>query len=214
MTTPPSPRRRGRPARDQVAPSRDALLERALALFAAHGYDGVSLRQLARELRVSDPLLIHHFGSKEGLWRAAVELAAARAGTLLRANLLPGADPLTRVLDSIAATLRLAAAGADVLRLAFREEAAGGPRAEELRRRFLLPYLAAVDRVLAEAVAEGLAEPVNLAALHAMVLGAVRALALETFIADRMTAGADPRAAYVAGVVDLLRRSLARRPPP
>ncbi|HEX3003579.1 MAG TPA: TetR family transcriptional regulator [Angustibacter sp.] len=39
----------------------------AMHLFALHGARGVSLRDVAREAGVSPSLVVHHFGSKEGL---------------------------------------------------------------------------------------------------------------------------------------------------
>lgn len=41
--------------------------DEALALFAAHGSDAVSVRQVAAAAGVSAALVVHHFGSKEGL---------------------------------------------------------------------------------------------------------------------------------------------------
>lgn len=42
----------------------------ALDLFAEHGYDKTTIRAIAERAGVSAPLVIHHFGSKEGLRRA------------------------------------------------------------------------------------------------------------------------------------------------
>lgn len=50
----------------------------ALRLFAERGPDAVSVRQIAAEAGVSPALVLHHFGSKEGL-RDAVDEYAAQA---------------------------------------------------------------------------------------------------------------------------------------
>src|SRR3954447_19837804 len=47
---------------------RERLLERAIAVVAERGISDLSLRSLADELGTSHRMLIHHFGSKEGLW--------------------------------------------------------------------------------------------------------------------------------------------------
>jgi len=52
--------------------TRAVIRDEALRLFAAHGSDAVSLRQVAAAARVSPGLVVHHFGSKEGL-REAVD---------------------------------------------------------------------------------------------------------------------------------------------
>ncbi len=58
--------------------SRATIRNVALALFAEHGHDAVTLRQIAAAAGVSPALLVHHFGSKQGL-RTAVDEVAGRA---------------------------------------------------------------------------------------------------------------------------------------
>jgi len=47
--------------------ARARLRDAALALFAAHGVTGTSVRDIAKAAGVSPGLVTHHFGSKEGL---------------------------------------------------------------------------------------------------------------------------------------------------
>jgi len=49
--------------------TRNAIVEAALAVFAADGFHGAGTRRIAQEAGVSQPLLNHHFGGKEALWR-------------------------------------------------------------------------------------------------------------------------------------------------
>lgn len=49
------------------------ILETAIAAFAIDGYDGVSTRQLAERAGVNLPAIQYYFGSKEGLYRAAID---------------------------------------------------------------------------------------------------------------------------------------------
>ena len=53
-------------------PGRDAILLAALELFARHGADAVSVRDIAAAAGVAPSLIPHHYGSKAGL-RAAVD---------------------------------------------------------------------------------------------------------------------------------------------
>ena len=50
--------------------SRDAILDRALAIADADGIDAVSVRRLARELGVTPMALYWHFAGKEALLHA------------------------------------------------------------------------------------------------------------------------------------------------
>ncbi len=47
--------------------ARAELLDRALELFAAYGYDGAGVQQICSAAGVAKPTLYHHFGSKRGL---------------------------------------------------------------------------------------------------------------------------------------------------
>jgi AcrR family transcriptional regulator len=53
--------------------TRAAILTAARRLFASEGADGTSVRAVAREAGVDPALVLHYFGSKEGLFQAAVE---------------------------------------------------------------------------------------------------------------------------------------------
>ena len=62
---------------------RQKLLDAAIAYVAGHGLTDLSLRQLAAELGTSHRMLIHHFGSKEGLWLAIVQEVERRQRELV-----------------------------------------------------------------------------------------------------------------------------------
>jgi len=53
--------------------SRAEILQAALELFGALGYDAMSVRELTRRLGVSHNLVHHYFRSKADLWRAAID---------------------------------------------------------------------------------------------------------------------------------------------
>jgi AcrR family transcriptional regulator len=78
---------------------RALLLERATQLFGEHGYDGLSMAQLARDANISKALLYHYFSSKRRLFEAALAAGAAE----LRERTRP--DPARPPAEQLAATL-------------------------------------------------------------------------------------------------------------
>lgn len=54
--------------------SRRLLLDAAIRLFAKHGLDGTTVRDLAQEAGVNLCMISYHFGGKEGLYRACLEV--------------------------------------------------------------------------------------------------------------------------------------------
>jgi AcrR family transcriptional regulator len=53
---------------------RDRILDAAIARFAAQGVSGTSLKVIAQDAGVSQALIVHHFGTKEGLRDACDDL--------------------------------------------------------------------------------------------------------------------------------------------
>src|SRR5436190_12272860 len=74
-----TPGRRGRTSKV----SRERILDASLVEFAKHSYEGATTASVARRIGVTQPLIHYHFGSKEALWRAAVEMAFGQMAGLL-----------------------------------------------------------------------------------------------------------------------------------
>jgi AcrR family transcriptional regulator len=92
VTQPTRPRRRRGPRAD-AADTRGAVLQAARARFAAHGYDGTRLRDVAADADVDVALVSYFFGSKDGLFAAAMALAVNPA-QLVEELLRDGVDGL------------------------------------------------------------------------------------------------------------------------
>ena len=72
-------RRPGRPSgKSQTIDRRAQIVEAALDAFAAHGFEGASLREIARNCDVDLGLIRHYFGSKEDLWYGVLQDLAAQ----------------------------------------------------------------------------------------------------------------------------------------
>ena len=69
---------------------RERLLDKAIAHISQRGLTDLSLRELAAAIGTSHRMLIHHFGSKEGLWVEVIRAVEAQQRAALP-ELLP--DP-------------------------------------------------------------------------------------------------------------------------
>lgn len=75
--TAPAKRTRGQSAPQSNGKPFDRVLDAAEELFALHGFDGVTMRQIARLAEVDVALPNYHFGSKQGLFDAVFHRRAA-----------------------------------------------------------------------------------------------------------------------------------------
>jgi AcrR family transcriptional regulator len=73
MTATSSGRRRGRPPKSDAVDTKELLLQAALALFADKGYEGTSVRDIARSVGLSESVLYAHFSSKRTIFDAVFE---------------------------------------------------------------------------------------------------------------------------------------------
>ncbi|RBY88769.1 TetR family transcriptional regulator [Blastococcus sp. TF02A-26] len=75
------------PASAPAAPARSAgaqrVLDAALELFTAHGFEGTSLQDIADRLGVTKAAVYYHFHTKDELLRALVEPAFAEVSALV-----------------------------------------------------------------------------------------------------------------------------------
>lgn len=74
--------RRGRPP--GVSTVRERLISAAEKEFSAHGYREASLREIARQARVSHTLVNYYFGDREGLFNAVLDVVMTPAQVLGR----------------------------------------------------------------------------------------------------------------------------------
>lgn len=74
--------------------TRRRLIESAIETFAAHGYEGATTRILAERASATLPAIQYHFGSKEGLYRAAIDHIVQ----WIDARMAPSAE---RVMDAL-----------------------------------------------------------------------------------------------------------------
>jgi AcrR family transcriptional regulator len=78
--------------------TRRAILRAARQVFARRGYAGTSLSAVVRAAKVTTGAVYHHFGDKQGLFRAVAEQVEAEILERILAAARPDTDPWTRFL--------------------------------------------------------------------------------------------------------------------
>ncbi len=203
-----APRGRGRPhAGEEI--DLEKLLQAALDAFAQNGYDGTSVRKLSRRLGVSHALLTARFGSKEGLWFAAMEHALAQTEQSWREVAeSPSLDDLEALRQGVVRQVIFSAAHPQVLRIMNQEGAIDGPRVRFVMDRFVNPLRPGVERLLARLVAAGRIRRVPYATLHFLAVVGGGALFAYPVEATLLGAPAHPDAqdirAHAEAIADVL----------
>jgi AcrR family transcriptional regulator len=64
--------------------TRARIIEAAMRLFALHGFDGASTRDIAREANVNAPALQYYFDNKEGVYLACIDYFVERAWAVVQ----------------------------------------------------------------------------------------------------------------------------------
>jgi TetR/AcrR family transcriptional regulator, repressor for neighboring sulfatase len=94
-------RLRGKRQRRTPEEARRLILDAAQTLIARTGPEGLRLQDIAAAAGISHPLILHHFGSREGLVRALTRQAAAELRDKLVAAIASGDYSLEQQLDRV-----------------------------------------------------------------------------------------------------------------
>lgn len=202
-------RPRGRPKAQDAPLSGDEILAAALKAFSTHGYDGVSVNALSRELGVSHNLLHQRYGSKEELWRAAVDWGFGGMAVALASAFDPTVtDPLDQLRLVIRRFLEHSAERPELLGLMNSEGREETERLAYVYDRYIEPPTAPISRLLRHLAAEGRIRPLSPRTFHFLLAHGAGAPFTLTALARRLDPSdpLDPAqvAAEVEQVTDIL----------
>lgn len=164
----------GRPRRtSQSGNTAEQLLLAAEQEFAARGFDGTRLEDIASRVGLTRPSLLHHFANKEALYHAVVE----RLVTRLRASLLAGMTSRGTFPERLAATVgrfadHLFETPAPIQLLVRELQDAKGP-GEELIREQVIPLLELIESFVRQTGRDHIPDALDIRAALLDIVGAV-----------------------------------------
>jgi TetR/AcrR family transcriptional regulator len=161
----------------------DDVLAAALRAFATHGYAGVSVRTLTRELGVSHNLLHQRFGSKWAIWRAAVDWGFGGLVRELEEADREHVDPLQRLRSFIRTFVKVSAHRPELLRIIDGESTQTSERLDYLCATYILPMATRVRPLLDQLTAEARIRPIPPETVYYMITSGGAAL----YASDAMT---------------------------
>jgi TetR/AcrR family transcriptional regulator len=182
------------PAREADAPTRERILQVALEAFAERGFDGASTRAIAGAAGVNQGLIPYYFGTKEALWREAVDRAFGRLGAGLDEIVAaPGQlGDRERLARLIRRYVRFVAAHPEFVRMMHEEGKREGERMRWLVDRHVRPLFEAMTGLFEAARLPGQwPEHVGAPHFHYLFAGAVDLIFHQAPECRRLT-GRDP----------------------
>ena len=161
-----------RAAAGSSAGSRNDVLDAALKLFAKHSFEGASLQEIANNANIGQPLVHYHFGSKENLWRAAVEYALADykrfAGLLNKTTI--DLEPIDALRVFLRGFIEFSSERPEHVMIIFNEMRSPGDRFDWLMETFLRPFHNNLDTLLSRAAEAGRLAPIPAAYLTPTII--------------------------------------------
>ncbi|HYK34807.1 TetR/AcrR family transcriptional regulator [Alloacidobacterium sp.] len=138
--------------------ARTRLIDAAITLFAEKGYEGTSVRDLAKAADVNVAAVSYHFGSKDALYTEALRACLAPCGEI-RERMQVHLDDARRRKTRKAAEEALRGCIRDFLEilvspaakhshLVMREQSEGKPRFEPVIREFFMPVGSILQQVI------------------------------------------------------------------
>ncbi|MEW5733593.1 MAG: TetR/AcrR family transcriptional regulator [Thermodesulfobacteriota bacterium] len=139
----------------------EKLVLSAEKLFAAKGFYGTSIRDVAQSLSIAKSSVLHHFPRKEKLYAVVLQRIADDMTRELQSIRSDGTDEFTQMLSFIALMCENTKNRPDRDLIILRELLDNPNRADKARKWYFAPYLNELSRIVSSGMEKGLFKPVN-----------------------------------------------------
>lgn len=156
---------------------RNHMLQVAERLFAQHGFEAVSIRQLVDEARVNIAMVKYYFGSKDGLFEALIDEKFPRTRERITELANSPLDPWEKLMAIVDIYIERFFDDPDFHRIIMREMSMSQrPKHVSLITEHFANILATIQGFIVEGQQQGIFRPVDVALTLATVFGSFSTL--------------------------------------
>lgn len=152
-------------------PTRDAVFNAAARLFSAHGFDGVSVDDIADEAGVNKAMIYYHFADKLALYRAVISDMLQALGARVASIAGAAIDPAAKLDRFIEHFVRLADERPWLPSMMLREVSAGAPHLDIDTLAHVRTVFLGFSGILAEGAAAGVFRAVHPVLAYTSIVG-------------------------------------------
>lgn len=150
------------------------------------GFHGASVSKIARRAGVTQPLINHHFGTKDGLWRAVLDWVFDDARQVFEAAVDPSLTGREQFVAVVRQAVHFFARRPELARIVNTETNHPSEAFDELSARYVEPLIAFTQGLLAQVRSEGhVRDDVDPRHLHFILVGAAMQPFTESEVARR-----------------------------
>jgi TetR/AcrR family transcriptional regulator, cholesterol catabolism regulator len=153
--------------------SRERIIRMAISLFAARGFRGTSIRDIAKAMNMSISVIYHYFGNKEGLLMAILDDSSKHLFDILNEVRSRNLPPIERFREMVRAHILLSMENDDQGKIFSLDEEHLSPAGEEINRDIQRSILQIYREELGNLQQQGYLKNQSLTILTFNVLGVI-----------------------------------------
>jgi TetR/AcrR family transcriptional regulator len=130
-------------------------------LFAARGFDGAAIRDIAKKAGVNGAMIHYYFGNKEGLYRAMLEGAASTVRALLIETTDRSGSTRDRLASFVDAYAAYMLSQPNLARVLYREMLTGAKHIKQIAQQYAATNYTMLRTMISDGVKRGELRPID-----------------------------------------------------